>query len=462
MQEFCSGMKIPKGYILIKESDYKNLLSRIAELEARLNKTSNNSHKPPSSDGYAKVVKNNREKGDKIQGAQQGHKGTTLKMVSTPDKIVIHKLSGNCECGMDLESLTIKDIQRKQEFELPQKLIEVIEHQIEVKQCICGKTHHASCELKGNTQYGNRFKALMVYFNQYQFIPFDRLQQLSEDCFGMSISDGVLEKSNQTCYEHLEQTEEKIKQALIQSPVINNDETGIRCEGITQWVHSTSTPELTFYCIHTKRGTEAINAIGILPQYKGKSIHDRWASYNSYTSCLHGYCNSHLLRDLKYINEEHESSWALSMKQLLVQANDLKKQGNLNSITRKDIEVKYNQIVQEAIKEEALHTARDKPSRGRTSKPKSELLANVFTFESERVLLFLYHEDVPFDNNLAERDLRMLKLKQKISGCFRSSHGAEVFCRIRGYISSARKQGHKILDVLENALNGNPIQLKYC
>ena len=215
---------------------------------------------------------------------------------------------------------------------MPEKLLEVIEHQIEVKQCVCGKTHQAFCEIKGNTQYGNRFKTLMVYLNQFQFIPFDRLQQLSEDCFGIIVSDGVLEKSNQTCYEHLEQTEEKIKQALIQSAVIHNDETGVRCEGKTKWVHSTSTSELTYYYIHNKRGTEAINSIGILPEFTGKSIHDRWASYNQYTSCQHGYCNAHLLRDLKHVNEEHKSLWALPMKQLLIHANDLKKKDSLNPI----------------------------------------------------------------------------------------------------------------------------------
>lgn len=455
--KFAAMMEVPTGFILIKESEYKMLLGRIAELEARLNKASNNSHKPPSSDGYKKAIKNNREKSEKKQGAQTGHKGTTLKMVDNPDKTVMHKLLGQCECGENLETLELKNLQRKQEFELPEKLIEVTEHLIEVKQCTCGKIHQAACELNGNTQIGSKYKALMVYLNQYQFVPFDRLQEISKQIFGISISDGVLAHSNQICYENLEQTEELIKQKLIQSPVINNDETGMRCEGKTQWIHSTSTPELTHYSIQSKRGNQGMDAIGILPHYTGKSIHDRWASYDQYTNCTHGYCNTHLLRDLKYLNEELDCAWALKMKKLLVQANDLKTKDQLNTNIIEDLEIQYEQILQQGFIDEPEQKSREKPKRGRIPKSKSKRLLDVFAFQSERVLLFLYDKDVPFDNNLAERDLRMVKLKQKISGCFRSANGAIVFCRIRSYVSSARKQGYKILDAIENALRGNPV-----
>lgn len=454
-------MEIPAGYILIKESDFNKLISRIAELEARLNKNSNNSHKPPSSDGPKKVVKNNREKSTKLPGAQKGHKGTTLEMVKNPDKTVLHKIQGHCECGINLETLGLKSVQRKQVFELCDKLTEVIEHIVEVKQCSCGKTYQAPCELRGHAQYGNKFKTLMVYLNQYQFIPFERLQELSKDVFGMSISDGVLATSNQDCYVNLEQTEEIIKRELIQSPVINNDETGIRCEGKTRWIHNTSTDKLTHYSIQSKRGNQGIDAIGILPQYKGTSIHDRWASYNNYTSCTHGYCNAHLLRDLKYLHEEHNCQWALAMKNLLMQANDLKSKGQLNTYIIEDIETKYMHLVEQGYKDEPRPENRETPKRGKPPKSKSRLLLDVFAFKSERVLLFLYDKNVPFDNNLAERDLRMVKLKQKISGCFRSENAAHVFCRIRSYVSSARKQGYTVLNAIESALCGNPICLAY-
>ena len=436
----------------------KKLEKRVAELESQLNKDSSNSSKPPSSDGYKKEIKNNREKSNNKQGAQAGHEGTTLKMGDTPDKIIGHKVQGQCECGEKLDAMEVISMQRKQEFELPEKLIEVIEHRMEVKQCKCGKIHKATCELKGNAQYGSKYKSLMVYFNQYQFIPFDRLQEISENCFGLSISDGVLDKSNQTCYEQLEQTEALIKEELIQSPVINNDETGIRCEGKTRWIHSASTPQLTHYSIQRKRGNQAMDAIGILPHYKGKSIHDRWASYDKY-SCTHGLCNSHLLRDLKYLYEELNCHWALAMKKLLVQANDFKKQDRLAASRIADLEKQYEEIVQQGLKEEPRQKSRGKPKRGKIPKSKSMRLLDVFALRRKQVLLFVYDKDVPFDNNLAERDLRMVKLKQKISGCFRSANGAEVFCRIRSYISSVRKQGYPILNAIENALMGNPVSL---
>ena len=452
-------------HVILTHAEYDSIIEmiarlekRVAELEAQLNKNSNNSSKPPSSDGLKKGIKNNREKSENKPGAQPGHKGSTLQMVNHPDKIVDHKVKGICKCGENLEAQTKRSMVRKQEFELPEKLLEVIEHHIEVVTCKCGRKHYAPCELKGNVQYGNKFKALMIYLNQYQFIPFERLQEISETCFGISISDGVLEKSNQTCYDNLEQTEEKIKQKLIQSPVINNDETGIRCAGKTQWIHSTSTPTLTHYNIHSKRGNEAIDAIGILPHYQGKSIHDRWASYDNYT-CTHGLCNAHLLRDLKYLYEELNCKWALKMKKLLVQSNELKKQDRLDVFNIDTIESHYAQIVQQGIKDEPEQKSREQPKRGRIPKTKSARLLDVFANRSQQVLLFIYDKEVPFDNNLAERDLRMIKLKQKISGCFRSQHGAEVFCRLRSYISSARKNGHQILDAIEKALIGNPVQL---
>jgi transposase len=450
-------------HVILTHAEYDALMemirkleARVLELETRLNKNSSNSSKPPSSDGLRKAIKNNREQSERNQGAQHGHKGSTLKMADQADKYEYHKVRGTCECGENLETQTDRNVIRKQEFELPKKLIEVIEHQIEVIKCTCGKIHYAPCALKGNVQYGTKFKSLMVYLNQYQLIPFERLQEISEDCFGMRISDGTLDTSNQICYEQLAQTEEQIKQALLTSPVINNDETGIRCAGKTQWVHSTSTPSLTHYSIQEKRGNHGIDTIAILPHYTGISIHDRWASYDNY-ACTHGLCNAHLLRDLKYLHEELNCTWAQPMIALLAQANEAKKQSELDAHTIESIETRYIEIVQQGKKNEPEQKCSGKIKRGRVPKSKSQLLLDVFANRSEQVLLFMYNKQVPFDNNLAERDLRMMKLKQKISGCFRTRNGAEVFCRIRSYISSARKNGYHILHAIENALIGNPI-----
>lgn len=449
---------LPEGYMIIKTADYERLLDRLAVLESKSNKNSGNSHKPPSSDNYKKKVKNNREASTKKPGAQSGHKGTTLKMVDSADRIIEHKVQGHCDCGVNLESLETVGIQRRQEIELPVKLIEVIEHRIEIKQCRCGKVHQGTCELKGSVQYGSKFKALMVYLNQYQFIPFERLQELSEAIFGVSVSDGLLASSNQKCYEQLEQTESAIKKALLQNAVIHNDETGLRCNDNTQWIHSTSTHRLTHYSLQSKRGNEGINAIGIMPDYKGISVHDRWASYDGY-DCTHALCNAHLMRDLKFLHEEMGCGWALKMKKLLIQANNCKNKDLLDPMTIEQIELQYCQIIRQGFEEEPKQKVRTKPRRGRVGKSKSLRLLEVFKFRNHQVLLFMYHPQVPFDNNLAERDLRMIKLKQKISGCFRTKDGANVFCRIRSYISSARKQGYRILDAIECALLSKPVSL---
>ncbi len=461
-------MQVPEGYVLITQVEYDYLrrtiamlMDRVKELEGLLNKDSKNSHKPPSSDGYKKEIKNNREKSGKKQGAQPGHEGKTLEMVSNPDKIIKHHVKGRCRCGNDLEKLAIKEIQRRQVFDLPEKLIEVTEHRIEVKQCACGRVHKAECPVEGVTQYGERIKAFAVYMNQYQFIPFDRLQEMTEDCFGMSISDGVLEKSNQACYEQLEQTEAGIKQDIIQSSVIHNDETGMRCAGKTQWIHSSSTQQHTHYSIQPKRGKEGMDAIGILTNFKGTSIHDRWASYDQY-HCTHGLCNAHLLRELKYVKEEIGRDWSGQMIPLLVMANVLKTEGRLDQAAVQHIEKRFHKITKTGLREEPVMGMPKKKKRGRVAKTKSMNLLEAFIDRRQDILRFLHNKDVPFDNNLAERDLRMVKLKQKISGCFRTLHGAEVFCRIRSYVSTARKQGHSVLEAIEQALIGKPVMLATC
>ena len=187
----------------------KKLEQRVSELEAQLNKDSSNSHKPPSSDGYSKEIKNNREKSGKSQGAQEGHKGRTLQMVTHADKIIEHKVKRECKCGKDLSQARVLRIERRQVFDLPEKLLEVTEHQVEVKQCSCGVIHQAECKEKGNAQYGERIKSFAVYMNQYQFLPFERLQEMIRDCFGASMSDGVLSDGNELLFEQLEKSEEQ-------------------------------------------------------------------------------------------------------------------------------------------------------------------------------------------------------------------------------------------------------------
>jgi transposase len=472
-------MEVQGDTILIPKQTYEELLrnnevllktieslrERVQQLEdtnkalqERLNKDSLNSDKPPSSDGYRKGIKNNREKSGKRPGAQKGHQGRTLNMVSYPEKVIEHKVKGQCPCGKALEQALILRTERRQVFDLPEQLMEVTEHQVEIRQCSCGVIHQAACQAKGNAQYGSRIKSLGAYLNQYQFMPFERLQEFFEDVIGTRISDGVLTGSNDLLYKQLETVEEQIKQALQESKVLHNDETGMRCNGKLQWIHSSSTPHHTHYSIHPKRGKEAMDVIGILPDFRGVSVHDRWAPYDKY-ACTHALCNAHLLRELKSVKEESGREWAARMITLLTCANDLKKENKLDATAIGSIEKQYKSIIQQGIKEEPPLVIPVIKKRGRIKKPKPLKLLEAFINRKEQILRFVYNKAVPFDNNLAERDIRMVKLKQKISGCFRTSHGAEVFCRIRSYISTVRKQGHSVLNAIEKALVGNPIEV---
>lgn len=458
-------MQVPEGYILISKVEYGELLNRLSMMEARikelegmLNKDSSNSHKPPSSDGYKKKIQNNREKSDRNVGGQLGHEGKTLLMVEHPDKVIEHKVEYCKHCGMNLQHIPAKKYHRRQVYDLPRVKIEVTEHRVEVKQCgACHKETVADCDVPSSVQYGERIKSMGIYLNQYQMLPVERTRELMEDLFECSISAEVLQQSNELCYDNLEEKVEKeIKESITQSAVMHNDETGIRCEGTTRWIHSYSTQSHTYYAIDDKRGKEAMDRINILPQFTGNTVHDRWASYEKYDHCQHSYCNAHILRDLK-AEEENNKSWATRMKTVLLDAYALSKKEHTSLDSIKDTEKRYDRIVKEAIKQEPI-PARTLHKRGRKAKSKSLNLLECFRDKKKEVLRFLHDKTIPFDNNLAERDLRMVKLKQKISGCFRTRNGADVFCRIRSYISTVKKQGGQVWNALQLIMKTSPLQ----
>lgn len=473
--ELCV-MQISEGCILITKVEYEQLLkdneqlgkdneqlrkqvellmARVKELEGMLHKDSHNSHKPPGSNEFKKI-KNNRIKGEHSQGGQTGSEGTTLKMVTNPDKKIRCKVQGKCSCGTSLENLPVTRIEKRQEFDLPPKLIEVTEYEVEVKICSCGAEHHAQCPVNAPVQYGKRMQSFAIGMNQYQMIPYERLQEFFADYFQVSVSDWWLSKTNEICYENLATAEEGIKQALISSAVLHSDETGLRSDGKRQWVHVASTTTHTHYDIHAKRGKEAMDAVGILPQFTGNSVHDRYGSYEKYTNCQHSNCNAHHLRDLLYIEEEMNRKWAKRMRRLLIWANHLKKKGQLNEPVISSLSQQYDTILNNAGMKEPPELPTEPGKRGRKAKNKSSRLIETMQQKKNQTLRFLYDPNVPFDNNLAERDLRMLKVKQKISGCFRTFKGAQVFCRIRSYISTVKKHDYNVLDAIVLALNKQP------
>ncbi len=458
-------MNSRKEYITIKRSEYERLLGRldflskrVEELEARLNKNSNNSSKPPSSDGLKKQIKNNREKSERKQGAQEGHEGSGLKPFTKVDKEIECKVEGKCDCGAELTKLPVINIEKKQVVDLPEKLFEVVEYHIEVKKCRCGQIHKAQIQYQNRVQYGEKLKAFLVYLNIHQQIPFERIQEFASDIIGLSsISDGLIQSAVQQCSTNMDRPIEQIKTALLESEVIHGDETGVRCEKKTSWLHSLSTPLFTLYFFHAKRGNEAMDAMGILPFFKRILVHDRWASYYKY-SCIHALCNSHLLRELKFMHEEMSRKWAEKIKILLQRANGRKNEEKITQHFQTRIRNQIKDIVHKALKKEPKEKYQI-GKRGKKPKGKAICLLEVFRDRLDEVLLFLYREKVPFDNNQAERDIRMMKLKQKISGCFRSKNGIETFCRIRSYISTVKKQNKNVWCALTSAMQGNPVNL---
>ena len=308
----------------------EDLQSRVALLEAenqelrgKLAKNSQNSSKPPSSDGLSKPQpKSLRQPSGRKSGGQQGHTGARLERVEKPDHTVIHPLANCQECGHSLKHSPVSDRRSRQVIDLPPLKLEVTEHQVELKVCPdCGCQNEAPfpAEAKTSVQYGSRIKSLLVYLNQYQLLPYERTVQLVEDLFSRTISQGSLYAWNAACFQNLESTEQRISQAILASEVVHFDETGIRQQGKSHWLHTASTAKLTFYGLQARRGKEAMDEPGILPHYTGCAVHDHWKSYFMF-SCEHSLCNAHHLRELTYLVEQEQQHWAGSMIALLPEA----------------------------------------------------------------------------------------------------------------------------------------------
>jgi len=440
------------------------LEARVKQLEDRLNQNSKNSSKPPSSDGF-KRTKSLRGKSDKQSGGQKGHPGHTLKMVDSPDQVRVHPVTCCQQCGASLADQTVDSYEKRQVFDVPPLKLLVTEHRAEIKTCqACGAYNKASFpeNVTQSAQYGPEAQALTVYLNQYQLLPYGRLKELFLDLFGQPISEGALLAANQTCSEALAATEQEIKQELLNSPVIHCDETGCRVGGKTHWLHTVSTSELTYYSIQPKRGSDAMDEMGILPVYRGIAKHDSWQPYFKYP-CGHSLCNAHHLRELTAVVENESQVWAQQMKDLLLTikaAVDKQKDNDLELEQLMDFESRYSRIITLGYAENPLASGKQpKGKRGRPKKTKARNLLERLDRHRPETLNFMYNFHIPFDNNQAERDIRMTKVQQKISGGFRTWQGAQIFCRIRGYISTVKKNSVPVLGAIRDALLGKPFAL---
>lgn len=443
------------------------LEDRVHALESNQKKNSSNSSKPPSSDiGKPKQTKSLRTRSGKKPRGQAGHFGETLSFSATPDEIITHAVSHCACCGKSLSEVSAIDYEHRQVYDMPPIEMVVTEHQSEIKRCPRCNTINKAVFPEGvnqPVQYGTGVQTWAAYFTQYQLKPYARTAQLFGDLVGHSVSTSFLVNNNRRFGELLQPFIKKLRNKLLQQPVLHADETGYYYKGQRNWLHTLCTEKHTLYMPHEKRGKLAMDAMGVLPDYKGTLVHDFWKSYNEYP-CRHALCNVHHLRDLTFCEEVLNCSWAAKAKQFFIHLLDkvkIAKESGAGYLTKGQLQYiskKYDELIKEG---QQLYPPpkKIKGRRGVTKKTKSHNLLERFTTYKPEVLAFAKNFSIPFGNNLAEQAIRMVKVKQKISGCFRSEQGAKDFADIRSYIATMQKQGYSIIQAIEEALMGYPKKL---
>lgn len=445
-------------YVLELEQRLAQLERRVQELEARLAQNSSNSHRPPASDGLSKPnPKSLRTRSGRPPGGQPGHPGQTLQMVPRPDHVEIHRLEVCPRChGRGLGQEPVRDYEGRQVFDLPQRPLEVTEHRAEIKCCPhCGEEVRAAfpAGVSAPVQYGARFASLMVYLNQQQLLPYERLAQLCADLYGQPLSTGTLAAANARVYAQLAPFAEALVKRLPQADVVHLDESGLRVAGTLHWLHVAATSTLTFYGVHAKRGTEAMDALGIVGACRQWVVHDHWKPYFAYAECLHALCNEHLLRELKFLWEEEHEAWAQQLSRLLLDFHQRRQQhGEFNQRQFQSAHQRYRAVLRRG----RTRHPRLAPGAARAAQSKAANLLDRLEDFDLSILAFLFDERVPFTNNQAEQDIRMIKVRQKISGCFRTLRGAQIFCRIRSYLSTCRKHNQNLWEAIQQAVIGSP------
>lgn len=447
------------------EAQVKEQASTIQQLRDQLAKDSQNSHKPPSSDGVKKRrTQSLRSKSGQQVGGQAGHEGHCLRMSEQPDQVAVHVLSTCPACACDLREVTPASYRRRQVYDIPPVRLEVTEHQAEIKVCPqCQQTVCAAfpAGVTQPVQYGDRLKAQASYLNSYQLLPVLRSCELLGDFYGHQPAAALIQAANEQVASGSQAAITAIQQQLCEAAVTHHDETGLKVANQTQWIHVSSTEQLTHYGLHAKRGQVAMKALAILPNRTGRMVHDHWQPYLAFDNGPHAFCNSHHLRELTFITEQYQQPWAEAMRHLLLDikaavAEAAKTTTALPPQQLLTFEQRYDAIVQEGFAANPPPPVPPPRQRGRPKQsPPKNLLDRLATHKAQ-TLAFMYDFRVPFDNNLAERDLRMVKVKQKVSGAFRTTEGANTFCTIRSYISTVRKQGHNVITALHLAIAGHP------
>lgn len=450
------------------QEDVIHVLERVNRLEGQAAKDSHNSSKPPSSNGFKDPVRKTqslREKSGKKSGGQPGHQGRTLMMVQTPDQMIPLTATQCQHCQHDLSQASLSRQERVQVFDLPTLHLHVTEYQVAVKACPrCQAETRADLPdgiTPASVQYGPNVKTLAVYLTCLHLLPLARVSQILSDLFGTTFSQASVLAACRQSVGALAPVLKKIHTALLSSPVIHNDETGFRIDNQRWWLHVAATRFLTLYLAHPNRGQKAMDAMGILPHFQGTSMHDTLSSYLLYP-CLHALCVVHYLRELTFVFERYAQPWANEMKELLLDLKACVDWAREHAMTNLPEEViaeakhRYQSLVQTGM---AANPPPAKRVGKRGAPKKSDALNLLIRLQQHQdlILRFLHDFAVPFDNNQAEADLRMMKLRQKISGCFRTQNGAAMFCDLRSYLSTLRKQGVHLLTALRSSIVGSPL-----
>jgi len=499
------------------------LTAKVDELEAKLKKNSKNSSKPPSSDGIgkAKVTQSLRERTGRVPGGQSGHQGSGLELKNQADKVVVLQVKNTCECGGNI-TVNSGAGEKRQETDIEPSKVITIEYRAEEGICeLCGKIHKASFPegVNATAVYGPGLKAVLTYMTNYQHLPLERATEFIKEIYGIDISQGTIISANKEVYKNLKKVDPLIKDELINSDVVGFDESGMRVAGELNWLHCAATKDAVYYTIHKKRGKEGMDDAGILPNFKGTAIHDHWKAYYQYVDCAHGECNAHHLRKLVFISEVLGQDWAKEMLCLLMRIKrhvDYSRLFDTNELPKEDIEEyegMYRAIVIKAAETIGMtnpyevgdtgnnnaaseskaddveselasagyiegitgpsyqtdgcvtvasdNSAAPSVKKKRQKKTESELMLTRLAKYELETLMFMYDFDVPFDNNIAEAGIRMPKLHQKISGCFRTKEGADVFARIRSFIGTTKKKGKNIMDGIKAVLDGDGVEFLY-
>ena len=436
------------------------LVERVAELEARLGQNSRNSSKPPSSEGLGKPAPRSlRRRSGRKPGGQSGHDGTTLMQVAEPDHEVVHEPGCCADCGRSLAGRPVTGIERRQLFDLPPLRVEVTEHQLVERECVCGHRARGRAPdgVEAPAQYGPRIAAIIVYLYVGQFLSKDRTAQALAELFGTPLSAGTVADVTARAAGRLDDFLDRVRDELAGSEVVGFDETGLRVEGKLHWVHCARTGKYTLVTCHPRRGRAGIDDLGVLARFSGIAVHDAWAPYDTYPDVAHQLCCAHVLRELHGVVDCAPAGkwcWAAQAADALVAMQKLV--GEAIDAGRDSVDLAALTAQVSHYRSAALIGINETAVRSSKLMKTHNALAHRLIDRQDDYLRFTTDWRVTADNNGSERDIRMIKLRQKMSGCLRTLIGARQFCAIRSYLSTTGKHGMHFLEALIMLTEGNP------